>query len=187
MLSLDPLLHRLRLKYAHDRVSYFLPRRPALQSLQPPAAMIYLSKTHVAARKLHWSLVTIRLQRSLKRRPKISTLVSNNILPPECCRYDRRSGEIIWGTGVAGALVETKRKVEREQIKEGLKVWLERKAREIRTRKKEGGVGVLVWRFSKKIKPGDPKEGMSDWPEQPKKDKVSRMKGYFEGLVAMDQ
>lgn len=165
-------------------MQYFLPRRPTLQSLQPPAAMIYLSKTHVAARKLHWSLVCIRLQRSLLRRPKISTLVSNNILPPECCKYDRKSGEIVWGTGVAGALVERKRRVEKEQIKEGLKVWLERKAREIGTRKKEGGVGVLVWRFSKKIKLSDPKERITDWPEQPKKEKVSRMRGYFEGLVA---
>lgn len=179
------MLHTLRLKYAHDRVSFLLPRRPTLQSLQPPTAMIYLSRTHLAARKLHWSIASIRLSRSLLRRPKISTLVSKNILPPECCKLDRTSGEIVWGTGVAGALVERKRKVEKEQIKEGLRVWLERKAREIRSRKKEGDVGVMVWRFSKRMKLSDAKERAPDWP-LPKKDKVSRMRGYFEGLVAMN-
>lgn len=129
-------------------------------------------------------MVRIRLQRSLLRRPKLSTLVAANVLPKECCKYDRRLGEIVWGNGVAGALVERKRKVEKEQIKEGLRVWLERKACEIRTRKKEGGVGVMVWRFSKKLKLTEPTAGISDWPE-PKKDKVSRMRGYFEGLIAM--
>ena len=118
------------------------------------------------------------------RRPKLSTLVSANILPPECCKYDRRSGEIVWGAGVAGALVERKRKVEREQIKEGLKVWLERKAREIRSRKKEGGVGVLVWRFSRKMRFGDSQGVTSDWPPRPEKDKVSGLKRFFENLAS---
>ena len=49
--------------------------------------------------------------------------------------------------------MERKRKIEREQVKEGLRVWLERKAGEIKKRKKDGvGVGVLVWRFSKRVK-----------------------------------
>lgn len=39
-------------------------------------------------------------------------------------------------------------------MKEGLRVWLERKAGEIRAKRlKSGvGVGVLVWRFSKRAK-----------------------------------
>ena len=83
--------------------------------------------------------------------------------------------------GVAGALVERKRKVEREQIKEGLRVWLERKAREIRSRKNEAGVGTLVWRFSRKFRVGEQGES-SDWREKPKKDKVTGLKMFFEDL-----
>ena len=165
-------------------MAYLLPRRPPLNSLQPPESVIYLNRTHLAARQLHRSLVCIRLQRSLNRRPKLSTLVSNNILPPECCSYDRSSGEFIWGTGIAGVLVERKRRVERENIKIGLRIWLERKARKIRARKADSSVGTLVWRFSRKAQIADPKEGISDWPEPPKKDKVQRMRTYFENLVA---
>ena len=181
-LSLDPLLHQLRLKYAHDRVKWLLARRPPLSKLQPPSAAIYLTRTHIAARRLHWSLVCIRLQRSLSRRPPLKSLISTGKIPRECCRYDRRSGEIVWGTGVAGALVERKRKVEREQIKEGLRVWLERKAREIRSRKNEGGVGTLVWRFSRKFRMGESKGENRDWSEKPKRDKVTGLKRFFEDL-----
>jgi hypothetical protein len=84
--------------------------------------------------------------------------------------------------GVAGALVERKRKVEREQIKEGLRVWLERKAREIRSRKSEGGVGTLVWRFSRKLKMSEPKSELADGREKPKNDKVTGLKRFFEDL-----
>lgn len=154
-----------------------------MSKLQPPTSAIYLTRTHIAARRLHWSLVCIRLQRSLSRRPPLKTLISTGKIPPETCRYDRRSGEIVWGTGVAGALVELKRKVEREQIKEGLRVWLERKAREIRSRKSEGGVGTLVWRFSRKMKFNEPKnEGTNR--DKPKKEKVRGLKSFFEDLSA---
>jgi hypothetical protein len=89
----------------------------------------------------------------------------------------------MWGNGVAGALVERKRKVEKEQIKEGLRVWLERKAREIRARKKEGGVGVLVWRFSRKVKLGEVELGECDWNTRPSKEKVSGLKRFFEDMA----
>ena len=119
----------------------------------------------------------------MSRRPKLSTLVLANILPKECCKYDRRSGEIVWGAGVAGALVERKRKVEREQIKEGLKVWLERKAHQIRARRKEGGVGVLVWRFSRKLKLSESKKSGEEWLERPRSDKkVSGLKRFWENV-----
>jgi hypothetical protein len=138
----------------------------------------------VTARRLHWSLVCIRLNRSLSRRPKLSTLISANILPKECCKYDRRSGEIVWGQGVAGALVERKRRVEREHLRDGLRVWLERKADQIRARQKDaaGGVGVLVWRFSRKMKLGDTRRSTDIWPEKPKKDRVSGLKRFWESV-----
>lgn len=184
LLSQDPLLHQLRLRISYDRVDRLLRQRPPLHTLQPPTSSIYLTRTHLAARRLHWSLVCIRLNRSLSRRPKLSTLISANILPKECCRLDRRSGDFLWGFGVAGGLVERKRQVERERLKEGLRVWLERKAREIPFRRKEGGVGVLVWRFSKTSRPGgtngpgEPSHGQ----EKPKKDKVNGLKSFWENL-----
>ncbi|KAK5113252.1 hypothetical protein LTR62_003588 [Meristemomyces frigidus] len=185
-LSFDPLLHKLRLTYSRERVNYLLLRRPTLHALQPPGSTIYLNRTHVAARRLHWSLVCIRLSRCLSRRPKLSSLVSANILPQECCRYDRRSGEIIWGQGVAGSLVERKRRVEREYLRDGLRVWLERKADRIRARQVDaaGGVGVLVWRFSKKLKVGDARrvEGRRD---RPRKEKVSGLKRFWEGVSGL--
>lgn len=178
-LSLDPLLHQLRLKYTHERIQWLLARRPPLSKLKPPNAGIFLTRTHIAARRLHWSLVCIRLQRSLSRRPPLNVLLSTGKIPPETCRYDRRSGEITWNTGIAGALVERKRKVEREQIKEGLRVWLERKARQIRSRKNEAGVGTLVWRFRKM---GEPKVENSDGRQRPMREKVTGLKRFFEDL-----
>lgn len=106
-------------------------------------------------------------------------------MPKEFCKRDRRSGEVVWGTGVAGALIERKRRVEREQIKEGLRVWLERKASEIRSKRSrstEGGVGVLVWRFSKKIRLGDSDQSTDEWREKPKKETVNGLKRFWEGL-----
>ncbi|GAB7363382.1 hypothetical protein MBLNU230_g3660t1 [Neophaeotheca triangularis] len=186
-LSLDPLLHRLRLRHSSRSVNYLLPRRPPLQALQPPNSTIYLTKTHLAARRLHWSLVSIRLNRSLSRRPKLSTLVSANILPEECCKLDPRSGEVVWGNGLAGGLVERKRRVEREIVKEGLRVWLERKAREIRARRREGvGVGVLVWRFSRRLKLGDARGVGDAWPERPKKERVTGLRRFWEGMGRED-
>ena len=183
-LSLDPFLHRLRRKYARDCVQYWLPRRQPLYKLQPPQATIYLSRTMLAARRLYRSLISIRLQRSLSpsRRPDLSTLVSAGIVPKECCR--KMSGEFVLGAGVAGALVERKRRVEREQIKEGLRVWLERKAREITVRKKEGGVGVLVWRFSRRIRLGDSCEDVVRRQEEPKRDRVNGLKRFWEELAS---
>lgn len=106
-----------------------------------------------------------------------------NILPKECCKYDRRSGEIVWGNGIAGALVERKRQVEREKIKEGLKVWLERKAHQIGLRKEEEGrVGIMLWRFSRKMRIGEPPNNRPDWRERPKKDRVSGLKRFWEGM-----
>lgn len=91
----------------------------------------------------------------------------------------------MWGTGVAGSLVERKRQLERERLKEGLKVWLERKACAIKTRKDKGaGVGVLVWRFSKRPRFG----GASDAREhrqldsRVKKDRVSSLKRFWESM-----
>lgn len=79
--------------------------------------------------------------------------------------------------------MERKRRVEREQIKEGLRVWLERKAREIiRTHRKDGRVGVLVWRFSRKAKAGDARRQSSVCSQKPDKEKVGSLRRFFESL-----
>lgn len=185
MLSLDPLLHRLRLKHCHERVAYLLPRRPAIQTISPPVSSIYLTRTHLAARRLHWSLVSIRINRCLTRRPKLSSLVSANILPKECCKIDRLSGDFVWGVGVAGPLVECRRRLERERLKEGLRVRLERKVNAIRERRKEGAsVGVLIWRFSKRLRLSGAaeKHEATMGEEGPRKGKVSGLRRFWEGM-----
>ena len=100
----------------------------------------------------------------------MSTLISANIIPRECSH------------GVSGTLIERKRRVEREQIKEGLRVWLERKALQIRSRKVEDGVRALVWRFSRKMKMGDSRKDAMEWPERPRKEKVTGLKSFWESL-----
>lgn len=177
---LDPLLHQWRRRDSHDRVARLLPQRPQLYTLQPPTRSIYLTRTHVAARRLHWALVSIRLNQRLSRRPRLSTLVSKNIVPKECCRRDRTSGEFVWGAGLAGALVHRKRNVEREHVKAGLRVWLERKVREMSARRQDGGVGILVWRFSQRLKVAEVRRHSSCHGEQPAKGNVSRLRRVFE-------
>lgn len=185
MLSLDPFLHRLRLKYSFERVGHLLPRRPSIQTISPPLAGIYLTRTHIAARRLHWSLVSIRLSRCLSRRAKLDSLVSANILPKECCKIDRHSGTFVWGIGVAGPLVERRRRLERERLKESLRVRLEKKANAIREKRREGaGVGILIWRFSKRLKLGGAVEkrvAVRD-EEIPNKEKVGGLRRFWEGL-----
>ncbi|KEQ87184.1 hypothetical protein M438DRAFT_389039 [Aureobasidium pullulans EXF-150] len=115
----------------------------------PPASAIYLTRTHVAARRLHFHLLSATLNRSLSQRPSVSSLVNARIIPRDCCRRDHVSGLIVTQSG----LFERKRKLELEKFKEGLRVWLEKKARAIKKHKSHvGGVGILVWRFTKRSK-----------------------------------
>ena len=86
------------------------------------------------------------------------------------------------GVGIAGALVERKRKVEREQIKEGLRARLEKKARDIHSRNNEGIVGILAWRLSRKMKIGEATSESCTRREKPMKEKVTGLKRFFEGL-----
>lgn len=81
-------------------------------------------------------------------------------------------------------MVERKRRVEREQIKEGLRVWLDRKAHDIRSRKKDGGVGVLVWRFSRKIKFGEQRLDDSASTSNHQKEKVTGLRRFWESLAS---
>jgi hypothetical protein len=91
----------------------------------------------------------------------------------------------VWGIGVAGPLVERRRRLERERLKEGLRVRLEKKVNAIRERRREGaGVGVLIWRFSKRLKMGGviEKRALTDGEEIPRKEKVGGLRRFWEGL-----
>jgi hypothetical protein len=94
---------------------------------------------------------------------------------------DRHSGNFVWGIGVAGPLVERRRRLERERMKESLRVRLEKKAHAIREKRREGaGVGVLIWRFSKRLKLSGNMEKCSE--EIPRKEKVGGLRRFWEGL-----
>ncbi|KAK4964207.1 hypothetical protein LTR28_003936 [Elasticomyces elasticus] len=78
-------------------------------------------------------------------------------------------------------------RVEREQVKEGLRVWLERKAKQIRARRREGssvGVGVLVWRFSRRSKASALAEQACNHEakDDVQQGRVSGLRRFWEGL-----
>lgn len=131
-LSLDPILHAHRLSSASFRLSQSLTLRPSLSSLLPPTSSIYLSPINILARRICRQFVSIRLNRSLRHRPSASSLVKSNILPLECYKCDKTTGEVLWGQGLSPVILEKKRRIERERIKDGLRAWLERKAHSIR-------------------------------------------------------
>ena len=96
---------------------------------------------------------------------------------------------LVAGADRGGLILERKRKIEREQVKEGLRVWLERKAGEIKRRRKDGvGVGVLVWRLTKRAKglqaarSGTGSGSDAAAHEALEKGKVSCLKRFWEGL-----
>lgn len=149
-LSLEPVLHRHRLRHARAVLPRQLtsPSRPSLADLI--ARHIFLTHTTVVSRKLGRSLAAIRLSRRLAVRPPPETLVTKNVLPPECVPGIGTEGGVV----VAPALVARRREVERERVKDGLRRWVgsvwERRWRELgeeRRRWEESrGVG-RVWRL----------------------------------------
>ncbi|KAI5253975.1 hypothetical protein E4T42_02577 [Aureobasidium subglaciale] len=181
-ISLDRVLFSQLLQNSTHVLSSFLPQRPLLRSLQPPASAIYLTRTHVAARRLHFRLLSATLNRSLSRRPSVSSLVNARILPRDCCRRDHLTGEIIVAPS---GLLENKRKLELTKFKEGMRVWLEKKARAIKKHKSNvGGVGILVWRFSKKGKAANrpPSESCLDSRTCSETDRVSSLRRFWEDV-----
>ncbi|KAI9718769.1 MAG: hypothetical protein M1812_003943 [Candelaria pacifica] len=155
-IALDPILHAHRLQYASILLAYSLPQRPPLSSLLPPISTIYLSSTRFRARTLSRCFISIKLNRSLSRRPSASSLISSNILPEECCRQDSRTGQIVWGGGVAPGIIGMKRKIEKERLKDGLRAWIARRADAVEKRLHSGqerekpSVRNLVQRFARR-------------------------------------
>lgn len=124
-LALDPLLHTSRLHRAFITLNNYLPIRPSLAELM--GQRIYVTRTSLAARCLGRNLIKIKLNRHLSRRPSAESLVGRGVLPAECFRGNARPDRDYKGgyTGLAPSLVETKRRIERERVKDVLRGWIE--------------------------------------------------------------
>lgn len=195
-LCLDPVLQKARLARARHDLNVLLLRRLPKSSISPPNAWIWLSKTNVLSRSISKSLIKIRLNHSLERRPSVDDLVERAILP-ECClkihtnvispaivgRHEdiRRSrlkmklgkllarrpsidrvvelniipAECASGTPVSPKIIETRRQVIKEHLKDGLRAWVKGRAIAEQRRKEEEydegtrvDVKAIVRRFS---------------------------------------
>jgi len=116
-LSLDPLLHSYRLHRASFAIERYIPLRPSLAELM--AHRIYITRTTLAARNLGRNLIKIKLNHKLLARPSVESLVLSGVLPGEC--YRKGGGVGI----VAPGLIEVKRRVEKERVKDLLRGWVE--------------------------------------------------------------
>ena len=186
-LSTDPFLHARRLRVASQRLSIRLPARPPLSSLLPPSSTIYLTTTHAAARTLSRALVAIKLNRCLSRRPSAASLIDKGVLPEECFVRDKggRGNEAI-GTGVAWGIVEVRRRVERERVKDGLRVWVGRMAGRIQSgRVERSGCGVwsMVWRFTKGEKGCREKGKVRSEDSSPGRTRVGGLRRFWEEMA----
>lgn len=115
-LCLDPLLHSFRLHRASFTLERYIPQRPSLAELM--AHRIYITRTTLAARNLGRNLIKIKLNHKLLARPSVESLVTKGVLPAECYR---KGG----GVNISPALVEVKRRVEKERVKDLLRGWVE--------------------------------------------------------------
>lgn len=113
-------LFHSRLLNASATLAHSLTARPTLSSLSPPNATIYLNRTHLVARHISRSLVSIRLSRSLNQRPTAHDLVSRSILPQECATG-------LFASPISPSLIQARRKLTRSSLKDKLGRKLERR------------------------------------------------------------
>jgi hypothetical protein len=197
-LSLDPLLHSSRLHRAFITLNNYLPVRPSLSELM--VQRIYVTRTTLTARSLGRNLIKIKLSRQLSKRPSAESLVSRGVLPAECFRYcngsahagrDYKSGYM----GLAPGLVETKRKIERERVKDVLRSWIEdwrrrgSDSREGEAENQRPDVRRIARKFARDSKAGE-KEKESRWGktarrerELPTRAKVLGLKRFWEKVA----
>ncbi|CEJ80088.1 hypothetical protein VHEMI00293 [[Torrubiella] hemipterigena] len=116
-LSLSPILHYYRLQRTRLILPPLLtpPHRPRLSDLIDKS--IFVTPTSVISKRLARSLVSIRLSRRLASRPSPVTLVQRAVLPPECVPG-------MTTVHVTPALVATRRSIEKERVKDGLRRWI---------------------------------------------------------------
>jgi len=175
-LCLDPILHIARLARASLTIERSIPCRPTLSELVHHR--IYISRTSLAARNLGRNLIKIKLNRSLLHRPSAERLVEQGVLPGECLQ-----------SRIAPSLISTKRRIEKEKVKDILRHWIEEwGSKGPRTVKVEERpvVRTLARRFARGVD-GASKEGLGqrwgpDKKELPTRAKVLGLRRFWEKI-----
>ncbi|KAG6002434.1 hypothetical protein E4U21_003108 [Claviceps maximensis] len=148
-ISLSPILHHYRLQRTREVLPPLLwsASRPTVADLT--ARSIIRTHTSVVSRRLAWSLVSIRLSRSLASRPPVEDLVERCVLPKECVPG-------LCSVHVSPGLVAKRKAIEKEKVKDGLRGWIGSKWKgQVREREQElrrwseiRGIG-RVWKLTK--------------------------------------
>ncbi|KAG9255564.1 uncharacterized protein F5Z01DRAFT_547902 [Emericellopsis atlantica] len=144
-LCVSPILHTWRLRLTRTILPPLLYSRPSRQELI--ARSIFLTQTTVVSRRLARSLTSIRLSRRLATRPSPEVLVERAVLPKECVPG-------LTTVHLTPRIVQRKKTIERERIKDGLRRWIEGtwrgrvEVKELEAREWEERWGVgRVWRL----------------------------------------
>ena len=130
----------------------------------------------------------IRLRRLLGRRESAEVLVERGVLPGECWK----GGKAYIG-GLAPSLVETKRRVERERVKDLLRHWVEewkRRGPPEKVDEVEGAPKTDVRRMAKRFARGRESREAPKWGreagrekrEMPTRAKVLGLRRFWEKL-----
>jgi hypothetical protein len=154
------------------RLSHNLEHRPHPQilvarAILPPSCATYSSPVSPAIIQSQQAIEKQRLKdglcRKLERRPSVHSLVSMNIMPEECARRT-----------ISPTIFATRRKVIRENLKDGLRAWVEGRGIQAQKRKADeleaaerSTVKALARRFTAKML--EEQEGCADFVELEKK------------------
>jgi hypothetical protein len=154
------------------RLSHNLEHRPHPQilvarAILPPSCATYSSPVSPAIIQSQQAIEKQRLKdclcRKLERRPSVHSLVSMNIMPEECARRT-----------ISPTIFATRRKVIRENLKDGLRAWVEDRGIQAQKRKADeleaaerSTVKALARRFTAKML--EEQEGSADFVELEKK------------------
>lgn len=148
------------------------------------AHRIYITRTTLAARNLGRNLIKIKLNRQLLKRPSAEELVELGVLPAECFKRGKGGGML------APGLVETKRRVEKERVKDLLRGWVEewrRRGDDLRGREEQKpDVRRMAKRFAREGTTGAGRSGGPVWgkrvdtKEAPTRAKVLGLRRFWE-------
>ena len=166
------------MRRAFVALNSYLPMRPPLSELM--GQRIYVTRTTLTAQNLGRNLIKIKLNRQLSRRPSAESLVGRGVLPAECFRYcasNAHTGRDYKGgyMGLAPSLVETKRRIERERVKDVLRGWIEgwrrrgSDSRDAEADNQRPDVRRIARKFAKECRVGE-REKESRWGKAAKRE-----------------